>query len=367
MKSKYFNIMHKISVVATTYNHERYIAQFLHSMFAQTYGEFELILVDDCSTDSTAHEIESVRDTRLVFIRNKKNMGPAATANIGISHATGDYIGLINGDDVAEPGYLEYGLKLFQQNPDIAAVAFPFYFIDEIGQRRVDNIPVEPNFKQYNRYAALRKMFFDGNVIPSPGQIFKKETIRKNGPFNQALFQTIDYDFNVRTLLNGDILIGPKRLIGYRITESGLNIDNGKPESYVRRQQELGFVLDHYLNIDEETYSSIFHPNEKHQKIMVSFEVAKIALAHHDITRKLWGFRKILELMSDVESYLSISDTYNMDYSDFVKLLSSCIDDQTNQYVSLKSQLDEAWKEMRELKDSKYFKIYEMTKRLIGK
>lgn len=359
--------MHKISVVATTYNHERYIAQFLHSIFAQTHREFELILVDDCSTDSTVHEIEKIHDARLVFIRNKKNMGPAATANIGINHATGHYIGLINGDDVVEPGYLECGLRLFQQNPDIAAVAFPFYFIDEIGQKRVNNAPAEPNFKQYTRYVTLRKLFFDGNIIPSPGQMFKKETIQKNGRFNHALFQTTDYDFNVRTLLNGDILICPEKLIGYRITESGLNIDNGMPESYIRHQQELGFVLDHYLNIDEATYYSIFHPDEKHQKIHVPFEVAKMALKHHDMTRKLWGFRKLLELMSDVESYLSISQTYSMDYADFVKLLSSGIDDRTNEYASMKSQLDKAQKEIRELKDSKYFKIYETIKRLLGK
>lgn len=95
-----------VSVVMSVYNGQTYLAEAIGSILAQTFSDFEFIIVDDGSTDATAEIIESCRDVRIRCLRNGRNLGLAASLNIGIEAATGQYVARMDADDISRPDRL---------------------------------------------------------------------------------------------------------------------------------------------------------------------------------------------------------------------------------------------------------------------
>ena len=105
----------KVSVIIPTYNSEDYIAQALESLFNQTYRNFEIILIDDASTDSTVQIARSFRDKRLQILKNSQNRGVSYGRNRGIRQAKGNWIALLDSDDWYAPQRLEKLLQVAEQ------------------------------------------------------------------------------------------------------------------------------------------------------------------------------------------------------------------------------------------------------------
>lgn len=101
--------MIKVSVIIPVYNVEEYLKECLDSVINQTLKEIEIICIDDCSTDSSYSILEEYakKDSRIVLIKNKENMGVGYNRNIGIKEAKGEYIGFIDSDDYISEDYYE--------------------------------------------------------------------------------------------------------------------------------------------------------------------------------------------------------------------------------------------------------------------
>jgi glycosyltransferase involved in cell wall biosynthesis len=93
----------KISVIMAAYNSERFIGEAIASVVRQTYDNWELIIVDDCSTDNTATEIKKYTDKRIVYLKNDENKGAAYSRNRAIKAAKGEFIAILDADDCALP------------------------------------------------------------------------------------------------------------------------------------------------------------------------------------------------------------------------------------------------------------------------
>lgn len=112
----------KISIITTAYNVENYIKQCLDSIFAQSYSNIELILVNDCSTDNTMEIVNNYDDKRLIIINHEQNMGAGWSRRHGIEAATGDYIITIDGDDWISEDFIEkLVLNAKETNADIVS------------------------------------------------------------------------------------------------------------------------------------------------------------------------------------------------------------------------------------------------------
>ena len=118
----------KVSIIIPTYNSQAYIAQALESVLNQTYTNFEIILVDDASTDSTLEVVRSFRDERLKIISNKQNRGVSYGRNCGIKAAKGNWIALLDSDDWYAPQRLEKLIEVAQQS-DADLVADDLYLV----------------------------------------------------------------------------------------------------------------------------------------------------------------------------------------------------------------------------------------------
>ena len=110
----------KISVIVPMYNAEKYLKLCIDSILSQTFKDFELILIDDCSTDKTLEIAKSFDDSRIKILQNKKNLGsPGLTRNVGIDAAQGDYIYFCDNDDALLPKALENLYNAAENNFDI--------------------------------------------------------------------------------------------------------------------------------------------------------------------------------------------------------------------------------------------------------
>ena len=119
----------KISVIVPMYNAEKYLGLCINSILAQTFKDFELILIDDCSTDKTLEVAKSFKDSRIKLLQNEKNLGtPGAVRNVGIDAAQGEYIFFCDNDDVMLPNALEILYSTAKiNNADVSTTKKSYY------------------------------------------------------------------------------------------------------------------------------------------------------------------------------------------------------------------------------------------------
>ncbi len=104
-----------VTVIIPTCNSAAFIDDALDSVFAQTFQDFEIIVIDDASTDATASLVKARQDDRLTLVELPRNVGPGASRNVGIHHAAGRYLAFLDSDDIWLPTKLEVQLKVMRQ------------------------------------------------------------------------------------------------------------------------------------------------------------------------------------------------------------------------------------------------------------
>jgi glycosyltransferase involved in cell wall biosynthesis len=136
-----------MSVVIPLYNKERHIARAIQSVLNQSYGDFELVVVDDGSTDGGAHVVEAISDPRIRLV-HEENAGASAARNRGIAESRADLIALLDADDEWLPDHLETLRRLSAEYPNCGIYAMAYEVVDARGSRKVhgvfDGIPKSP-------------------------------------------------------------------------------------------------------------------------------------------------------------------------------------------------------------------------------
>ena len=108
-----------ISVLCARYNHEKYVGYFIHSLINQTYSNWELIIVDDCSTDNNVEEIKKINDSRIHLYQQEYNQGPGAALNKAFSKSKGEIIIDMASDDSLKCDYFEFVVKTFKEKSEV--------------------------------------------------------------------------------------------------------------------------------------------------------------------------------------------------------------------------------------------------------
>jgi len=137
-----------VSVFIPTYNREKYVFESVCSILNQSFKDFELIVVDDGSTDHTRDILASIKDERLKVYFNDKNMGIPYTRNRGIELASGEYFALLDSDDVATVDRLEKQVDFLNKHPDCAVVGGFIAIINQYSRvtRRVKFRYIKPDY-----------------------------------------------------------------------------------------------------------------------------------------------------------------------------------------------------------------------------
>jgi glycosyltransferase involved in cell wall biosynthesis len=127
--------MNLISVLLPTRNSGDYLRLAIDSILNQSFVDFELLIIDDGSSDSSVSELESIRDERLRIVRSAESRGIAYRLNQGIELARGKYIARMDGDDISLPNRLAYQVKFLEENPEVDLCATAYQVIDADGSK----------------------------------------------------------------------------------------------------------------------------------------------------------------------------------------------------------------------------------------
>jgi glycosyltransferase involved in cell wall biosynthesis len=206
-----------VSVVITCYNYGQYVEKAIESVFLQTYEDFEIILVDDGSTDDSEQRIRPfLSDKRLTYIR-QKNKGQANAKNTGIKHAKGEFIAFLDADDLWETTKLEKQLALFS-NDKTGVVFSRARYIDKNGSPL--DISLKGKYLQPRSGNVTNFLFFD-NFIPFSSSIIRKQCLEVFKGFDESLEMGIDWDLwlKISTQYAFDFVDEP--LLIYRVGHSG--------------------------------------------------------------------------------------------------------------------------------------------------
>jgi glycosyltransferase involved in cell wall biosynthesis len=172
----------KVSVVIPVYNLEKYVEAAVDSVLGQSHPPFEVIAVDDTSTDRSPQVLRRYGD-ELIVLRNERNVGVMRTTLNGIARATGDVVAVLSGDDEWAPRKLEAVSALFEADPRLVIVSHDYHFIDAAGRVTFENDPTQEVLKRALRAGDLDRVSramidsileYRGNVWLGSGWSFRR-------------------------------------------------------------------------------------------------------------------------------------------------------------------------------------------------
>ncbi|MDP2905704.1 MAG: glycosyltransferase [Candidatus Omnitrophota bacterium] len=188
--------MMKVTVLMTVYNGGRFLRQAVESVLAQSYSDFEFLIVDDASSDGSLEIIKAYQDPRIRIIQNSLNKGQTASLNIGLREARGEFIARIDADDIALPRWLEYQTRVARNGPENAVISSRVGVINENGfVKQLLDIP------QTHEGMVLRSL--TASPVNHGGSLIKREVILQYGGYDESFRILADYDLWIRLLHGG--------------------------------------------------------------------------------------------------------------------------------------------------------------------
>ena len=223
-----------VSIITPVYNGERYLSEAIDSALAQTYQNFELLIVNDGSTDNSAAIIKPfINDSRVIYIE-QKNAGVAAARNTAIKQASGKYIGFLDQDDLWLNTKLEVQVATLEQDANIALVHSRQDFIDSQGNK------IDYDWVTGGAGFCFEDMF-KKNRIAVLTVLIRKTIFDEMGLFNEHLSGTDDYDMWLRVTLKYPIQYIDRALAFYRFHDS--NISNNSFKMTVFELKTIDAIL----------------------------------------------------------------------------------------------------------------------------
>ncbi len=320
----------EVSVIMAAYNHEKYVAHSIKSVLAQTYKDFELIIIDDGSKDGTAKEIARFDDPRIKATFSTHNAGMIFTKNKGIDLAEGRYIAIINSDDAYMPDKLQKQVDFLNSHPGHGAVFTDAQIIDDDGLPFTDknhfysSIFTQPN---RSRYEWLRRFFYEGNCICLPSVMIRRECYDVVGRPDSRLQQLPDLDFWIRLCFKYDIHIMGEKLTQFRVRNNEANASGNRKESRQRSAWEYRKILFHYLNIHDENELLRIFPEAAEftgpyslTNDLIPFVLARMALKRNTRLMNTFALDILYDLLRDSGRAERIYARFGFRYKDFIKL-----------------------------------------------
>jgi len=235
-----------ISVLMPTHNYGRFIGEAIQSVLDQTYNHFELIVIDDASTDDTPQVIDAFNDDRIVPIRRTEAGGsPAMPRNDGLAAARGDLIAIADADDVNLPNRFEKQVRFFQQHADVDLLSGNLVRIDERG-KAIGAPTQKPIYKDASQYrlALLR----GDHPVYFPALMFRHHILERLQGF-RSYPSASDAEFLLKASRYYTMCNLKDVLVRYRVHERSVSQSVGKMLS---RSHHSIFVFQEYLWIQNE-------------------------------------------------------------------------------------------------------------------
>lgn len=225
-----------VSVIIATYNYGRYIGDALRSVQAQTMQSWECIIIDDASTDDTAHVVAEfiASDQRFTYVELQQNVGVSAARNHGLQRAKGEFIQLLDADDLIGPEKLELHVNALQRDPETTVVYSDLYYFTTIDGPR-ENAGYARDEKLNGSSDQVVARLIHGNVFRLNTVLFRRSVLDSLHGFREEFRYIEDWDFWFRMAAHGAqfrFLDKPEAISGVRRTQGSLSKDRPAMRSY---------------------------------------------------------------------------------------------------------------------------------------
>jgi glycosyltransferase involved in cell wall biosynthesis len=206
----------KVSVVIPVYNTEKYIGEAIEGILNQTYKDFELILVNDCSTDRTLEILKEYqkKDNRIKILTNEKNLKVSATTNRGIKEAKGEYIVKQDADDWSYPDRIEKQVKYMDTHPEVVLSSGNMEMCDE-------NMTVRNRTHFPTSHTEIMNVLLQFNPMVHSAMIYRRETFLEVGGYG-GLNTSEDYLLTMKMASKGKLGNIEDVLVKYRVLNTSL-------------------------------------------------------------------------------------------------------------------------------------------------
>lgn len=233
-----------VSVLMTAYNREKYITEAIESVLASTYKNFELIIVDDCSSDKTLSIAKAYekRDNRIRVYLNENNLTDYPNRNMAAKYAKGKYIKYLDSDDIIYSEGLAYCVDEMERHPE-----------SSFGISMIDNENSLPSVMMNSELAIRNHLFQSPHLSAGPtGTIIKREFFEKIGGFDSRFKMASDSFFNIKVTILTPVVLLKNRFFNYRMHEDQ---EQNNPNGYFiygyLANREIVQTLDLPLTLNE--------------------------------------------------------------------------------------------------------------------
>ena len=201
----------------TVYNHEEFVSQAIESVLGQSFKDYELIIINDGSTDRTNKVLEKFKQNPKIVIKNIQHVGRARALNIGFNAASGEYIALLDSDDLYLPEKIGRQVEYLNLHPGVAMVGTNSIEHDLVSGRKYLNLPPTADDD-------IRKLLLYDSAFPFPVVMVRAEILRQVGFCDVKLRSKIDFDLFGRIASKGKLANIPETMV----------IVNRHPKKYFR-------------------------------------------------------------------------------------------------------------------------------------
>lgn len=190
-----------VTVIIPTYNHALYLREAIQSVLNQTYDNYELLILDDHSSDGTPDVVKEFKDERMKCIRHKCNIGFVANWTYGVKLALGKYISILSDDDKYKPDFLEKRFKAFQREERLVAAAGAFECCDSTGAfLRLSRSPSEMERVYCGRELVAYALGMTGEWF-NGATLYKLDIVRSVWPYAMMAGTALDFSLHLRLSL----------------------------------------------------------------------------------------------------------------------------------------------------------------------
>ena len=280
----------KISVMMSVYNGEKYLGQAIDSILNQTFADFEFIIVNDGSTDSSFKIIQSYHDRRIRVIDNTENIGLTKSLNNAIGEACGEYIARQDADDISLPNRFQEQLRYFEQHPGTALLGTSASFIDSEGKIVGKRIALANPSKSL----VIANQFNHGSTM------FKTRIFRKLGGYNELFRYCQDYELWLRMAKHGEVRNLTQVLYQLRFHRGNVRFIKGEESAlyHLLAKRLIRNDLDEEIleAIRDKGILSLYSYLRKSEKIYFHTAVADTNMDNNNITVARNEYKKVFKL-----------------------------------------------------------------------
>jgi len=289
----------KVSVCIPVYNGAKYLGEAINSTLNQTFSDFELIIVDDCSTDGSDLIVSTFSDNRLRFFKNPTRLGLAQNWNRCLEVSRGEYVYIFHQDDVMLSQNLEKKVRVLDQNPSVGLVFSQAQVVDSQRDpiRKYSENGVRDGVLPGLRF--FEQFFLQPNVICCPSVLVRKSCYEKLGGFDKRLSFACDCEMWMRISLFFDIAYLDETLLNYR------EHDENESRNFYDHVSNLKENFLYRILLLDKFPQQVPSSEDVRRRIQRNYSEQALNLANHHYSHRRYDTAKAL-LKFSAESYRPI-------------------------------------------------------------